>query len=98
MVKLTRRTAAVTLATAATAAMLATTATPASAADGVVGVRETVCANTLYLRTTPGGAWQGTLYNGQTFLVEGPSSDGYIYGFAYGDINRHGWVQNGWFC
>ena len=73
-------------------------AAPASAANGTVGVRETVCADSLFVRTTAGGAWMGTLYHGQTFLVEGPSSSGYIYGFAYGDINRHGWVQNGWFC
>jgi hypothetical protein len=71
---------------------------PASAASGVVGVREAVCADSLYVRTTAGGAWMGTLVRNQTFLVEGPSSGGYIYGFAYGDINRHGWVQDGWFC
>jgi hypothetical protein len=73
-------------------------AAPAAAANGTVGVRETVCAQTLYVRTAPGSAWMGTLYTGQTFQVEGPKSDGYIYGFAYGDINRHGWVQDGWFC
>jgi hypothetical protein len=84
----------------ATAALLilAVTATPAVAANGSVGTRETVCANSLFVRTTAGGAWTGTLYQGQTFLVEGPSSGGYIYGFAYGYINRHGWVQDGWFC
>ncbi|MEV0272312.1 hypothetical protein AB0H43_26345 [Hamadaea sp. NPDC050747] len=71
---------------------------PAHAANGTIGVRETVCAQTLYVRTDPGGAWMGTLYSGQTFLVEGPRSGGYIYGFAYGYINRHGWVQDGWFC
>ncbi|MGK5741091.1 hypothetical protein [Micromonospora sp. URMC 103] len=40
----------------------------------------------------------GTLYRGQTFLVEGPRSGGYVYGFAYGHINRRGWVQDDWFC
>ncbi len=83
---------------AACSILLLATAVPASAANGTVGVRETVCADSLFVRTTAGGAWMGTLYQGQTFLVEGPSSDGYIYGFAYGYINRHGWVQNGWFC
>jgi hypothetical protein len=39
----------------------------------------------------------GTLYRGQTFLVEQAGGD-WVYGFAYGDINRRGWVQNGWFC
>ncbi|WP_037914129.1 hypothetical protein [Actinacidiphila yeochonensis] len=85
-----------TAAVLATAALLALTS-PASAADGTLGVRETVCAQDLDLRTAPLGAWQGTLYKGQTFLVE--ELDGsWVYGFAYGDINRHGWVQNGWFC
>jgi hypothetical protein len=86
----------------ATAAVLAASALlafagPASAANGTVGVRETVCAQDLYVRTEPVGAWMGTLSQGQTFLVE--EVDGsWVYGFAYGDINRHGWVQNGWFC
>ncbi|NJP47106.1 hypothetical protein [Actinacidiphila epipremni] len=79
------------------AAALLTAALPAGAANGTVGVRETVCAQDLYVRTEPLGAWQGTLFQGQTFLVE--QVDGsWVYGFAYGDINRHGWVQNGWFC
>ncbi|HWB37605.1 MAG TPA: hypothetical protein VHA75_16445 [Rugosimonospora sp.] len=82
----------------AAVAALVSVPTVASAANGTIGVRETVCANDLYVRTDPGGAWMGTLDAGQTFLVEGPRSGGYIYGFAYGHINRHGWVQDGWFC
>ncbi|GAA3137634.1 hypothetical protein GCM10010521_24750 [Streptomyces rameus] len=70
---------------------------PAAAANGTVGVRETVCADDLYVRTTPLGAWTGTLYKGQTFLVEGTQGS-WVHGFAYGDINRRGWVQDGWFC
>ena len=88
--------ATATVALAATA-LLGTASAPAHAADGQVGVRETVCAQSLYVRTQPLGAWMGTLYQGQTFLVE--QLDGsWVYGFAYGNINRHGWVQNGWFC
>lgn len=79
------------------ASALVAVAAPAEAANGTVGVRETVCADSLYVRTEPLGAWMGTLYRGQTFLVE--KLDGsWVYGFAYGNINRHGWVQNGWFC
>jgi hypothetical protein len=90
-------TVAATTTALAASALVATTAAPAQAANGTVGVRETVCADTLYVRTEPLGAWMGTLYRGQTFLVE--KLDGsWVYGFAYGDINRHGWVQNGWFC
>lgn len=77
----------------------AAAASPAAyAANGTIGERETVCANDLYVRTEPNGAWMGTLYRGQTFLVKGPRSGGYLYGFAYGHINRNGWVQDGWFC
>ncbi|RAJ29657.1 hypothetical protein K353_06612 [Kitasatospora sp. SolWspMP-SS2h] len=86
---------------AASACVLVTAATAAAgtaaAANGTVGHRETVCAQDLYVRTAPGGAWTGTLYTGQTFTVERVQS-GWAYGFAYGDINRHGWVQDGWFC
>jgi hypothetical protein len=39
----------------------------------------------------------GTLTTGQTFTVES-TEPGWDYGFAYGNINRHGWVQAGWFC
>lgn len=77
-------------------AVVAQTA-PAQAADGTVGVRETVCAQDLFVRTQPLGAWMGTLSQGQTFLVE-QIQGAWVYGFAYGQINRHGWVQQGWFC
>lgn len=78
---------------------VATTATPAHAANGTIGERETVCANDLYVRTAPAdGPWMGTLYRGQTFLVKGPKSGDYVYGFAYGYINANGWVRDGYFC
>lgn len=91
-----------TLLRAAAAVSVLAAAVPATggtalAAGGTVGQRETVCAQDLYVRTAPGGAWTGTLYTGQTFTVERVQG-GWAYGFAYGDINRHGWVQDGWFC
>lgn len=89
------RTAAVLTATCA--ALLLGAGSAVAYSNGTVGVRETVCATDLYVRTDPGGAWMGTLYKGQTFLVESKQS-GWAYGFAYGDINRRGWVQDGWFC
>ncbi|MGA5069081.1 hypothetical protein ACPB9E_35825 [Streptomyces exfoliatus] len=88
------RTAAVAAAVGAT---LLISSGPAQAANGTIGERETVCAQDLFVRTAPLGAWMGTLYQGQTFLVESKQS-GWVYGFAYGDINRRGWVQDGWFC
>ncbi|MFG3200083.1 hypothetical protein ACGFYT_28595 [Streptomyces sp. NPDC048208] len=82
---------------AAVGAVLLLGSAPAQAANGTVGTRETVCAQDLFVRTEPLGAWMGTLSKGQTFLVESKQS-GWAYGFAYGDINRRGWVQDGWFC
>ncbi|CAM3103839.1 hypothetical protein [Stackebrandtia soli] len=93
-----RARAVLVLTTLVTALSLTLTTTPASAANGSVGVRETVCAESLFVRVTaPHGAWMGTLYKGQTFLVE-EAGGNWVYGFAYGHINRRGWVQNGWFC
>ncbi len=39
----------------------------------------------------------GTLHKPQTFLVKQISGE-WVFGFAYGDINHDGWVQDGWFC
>lgn len=61
--------------------------------------RLTVCAESLYVRESAAGAIIGTLFKGQTMSVErySPSGD-WAYGMAYGHVNTHGWVQNGWFC
>lgn len=86
------------------AGVLLALALPASAAigpykRGTIGHRETVCAQDLYVRTAPLGPYMGTLYYGQTFTVERRSDSGeWVYGFAYGNINAKGWVQDGWFC
>ena len=99
MTKLRRHGVRLGVAAALVGAALTAGASPAAARDGRIGVRETVCAQDLYVRTEPGGAWMGTLYYGQTFTVERISDSGqWVYGFAWGNINRHGWVQNGWFC
>ena len=84
----------VTAALCAAALMFA--AAPAQAGYADVGQRETVCATNLSVRTAPLGAWLGTLYQGQTFLVREVHGS-WVYGFAYGYINTNGWVQNGWF-
>ncbi|MDI5966676.1 hypothetical protein [Streptantibioticus silvisoli] len=89
--------AGLTAAVAGTALIAA--AVPAFAQNAVVGDRMTICTTDLAVRTQPLGAWMGELSNPQTFQVErtDPSGD-WVYGFAYGDINAHGWVQNGFFC
>lgn len=90
------------LGAALTVVAIVATAAPAFAVgnlhQGHVGYRETVCAETLRFRSAPGsGARDGDLVAGQSFLVE-RHAGGEAYGFAYGDINRRGWVQDGWFC
>lgn len=61
--------------------------------------RRTVCAQDLYVRDAPAGILIGTLYNGQSMNVERYSPSGqWAYGFAYGHVNKYGWVQNGYFC
>ncbi|GHJ40144.1 hypothetical protein [Streptomyces sp. TS71-3] len=92
-----RRSAGLALACLAALGIAVSAAAPAGAANGRPGVRETVCADSLSVRTAPGGAWMGELRKPQTFDVEKVQS-GWAYGFAYGDINRKGWVQDGWFC
>ena len=58
-----------------------------------------VCANDLYVRNTAAGVVIGTLYRGHHFRVDRYSPSGqWAEGYAYGHVNRAGWVQNGWFC
>lgn len=93
-----RRLGVISFGTAVLAGALVATAAPASAAYGNIGERETVCAEDLFFRSGPGnGAWDGVLVRGQTFRVESRHGDS-VYGFAYGNINRKGYVKDGWFC
>jgi len=63
------------------------------------GTRRTVCAQDLYVRDAPQGIFIGTLFYGQSMEVTKYSPSGeWAYGFAYGNVNKWGWVQNGWFC
>lgn len=66
-------------------------------ADGKLGKRETVCARDLTLRDRPGGKVIGTLRGNETFRPD--ARDGrWLKGFAYGQLNRTGWVADGYFC
>jgi hypothetical protein len=59
----------------------------------LVGDRVPVRAERLELNREPNEGWDGELRRGQTFDVRKLSDSGkYAYGFAYGDINRVGWV------
>ncbi len=78
-------------------AMLATTLISAPSASAAS--RRTICAQSLYVRDNPAGIVIGTLYYGQSMYVDGYSSSGtYAHGFAYGYVNKWGWVLNGHFC
>lgn len=103
--RLGRRTMATTAACAAAAGLVLSTSTAAHASgpyykatSADLGVRLTVCANTLGVRYSPGGTPFGYLSYPQTFTVEGFSTSEWVYGLAYGGVGQHGWVQNGWFC
>lgn len=91
--RLTRTATATAIAASAIATAVAA-APPASASTTYM-----VCANDLYVRATPQGVVIGTLYYGHHLRVDRYSpSGGWAYGFAYGHVNKYGWVQNGWFC
>ncbi|MGA8117065.1 MAG: hypothetical protein WCA46_25795 [Actinocatenispora sp.] len=92
-----RRGVLATVGAAAVTTALLAGATPAQATWGVPGNREPICAQTLEVRDAPGGTPFDTLTYLQSFLIE-DTSGSYVYGFAYGNVNKHGWVQNGWFC
>ena len=88
------RTAAATLVAAGAIATGVAVAPAASASTTHV-----VCAQDLYVRDTAAGVVIGTLYYGERIRVDRYSpSRQWAYGFAYGNVDKHGWVQNGWFC
>ncbi len=66
----------------------------------VVGNTYQVCSTTLALRTTPEptGPDQGTLNYGDHVVVEGTYANGMLYVWAEGQLNRHGYVDDGHFC
>lgn len=66
-----------------------------------VGKRLTVCAQTLDVRSSYGGTPFAQLTYGQTFTVYQNYAEfgsEYVRGFAWGNVNTEGYVQNGWFC
>ncbi len=87
-----------TLAAGAVVAGLATAGLVAVSAPAQAAA-ETVCAQDLYVRQTAAGVVIGTLYYGDHFAVSRYSpSRQWVYGHAYGNVHKDGWVQNGWFC
>lgn len=71
------------------------TATPLALGN----TRKTVCADTLLVRG--GGApgyYVGELHRGDTFLVTRDAGDVFVYGFAYGHVNKWGHVMKKYLC
>lgn len=60
-----------------------------------IGRRLTVCASSLTVYDL-----KGQLHNPQTFTVRGfqDACKTWVHGFAWGNVNAHGVVLNGWFC
>jgi hypothetical protein len=81
---------------AATATGPAAQSAAVATGDGVtVQAVHTVCAQTLLLRTAPGGSVIiGTLFRGQSVSYY-YSTPGWSYVYSY-PHSRYGWVQSGW--
>ena len=78
-------------------ALLATTLISVPAASAAT--RRVVCAEYLYVRDKPAGIVIGALKYGQSIDVDKYSPSGsWAHGFAYGIVNKPGWVLNGYFC
>jgi hypothetical protein len=93
LTRLTR--AAAVTAIAASALTAGVAVAPAASASTTY----TVCAQDLYVRDTAAGVVIGTLFYGERFRADRYSpSRQWVYGYAYGQANMYGWVQNGWFC
>ncbi len=71
------------------------------ASGGSIDRRLTVCAEDLAVRHERGGYAFDYLQRGQTFYVKDVDAEfgsEWVYGFAYGNVDSPGYVQNGWFC
>jgi hypothetical protein len=58
-----------------------------------------VCVDSTYVRNTPKLTMIGTLFEGQKIKVTRyDAGKQYAYGFAYGHVNKHGWVKAADLC
>ena len=83
-------------------ALLATAvlaAPAAAAAKPVKPVKRTVCADSSYVKRSPGFLVIGTLFKDQKIKVTRyDKSHKHAYGFAYGHVHKHGWVSTAALC
>lgn len=70
----------------------------ALAPAATAGTRRTVCAASLKVRgAAPPGYYIGELDRGETFLLV-REGDVWAYGFAYGRVNKWGYVMKKYLC
>jgi hypothetical protein len=71
---------------------LATPAVAAADTGGKTGTRE-VCAKSSYVKRSPGFVVIGTLFKDQKIKVTRYDKSGkHAYGYARGNVRKHGWV------
>lgn len=63
-----------------------------SAVVKATGERKPVVAHTAYVRDSQMRII-GTLRQNETFLIQRSARGGYVYGFAYGQVNKHGYIK-----
>ncbi len=62
-------------------------------------VTRTVCADSTYVKRSPGFVVIGTLFKDQKIKVTRyDASHKHAYGFAAGHVNKHGWVDTADLC
>lgn len=74
-----------------------TRAAPASGEIRTMAIRYYVCADSLTVRSTPGGSIIGTLYRGNTFDEYGREG-AWSRGVAFGNVNQTGYVLTQYLC
>jgi hypothetical protein len=88
-----------TVATVLTSTAIALAVLPTATAAAATNTTREVCAQSLYVRAAPAGVVIGTLFTGDNFNVERSDASGiWLFGHAYGNVHKDGWVENGWFC
>lgn len=81
------------------AALTAGAAAAPTAPTHASSVVHSICASNVVVLKKPGKGFLATLVKEQTIKVKRVSPSGlYVYGFARGTANRHGWVRMSALC
>ena len=80
-------------------ALIAATVAAAPAVAAEKPVVRTVCADSSYVKRSPGFVVIGTLFKDQKIKVTRYDASGkHAYGLAYGHVRKHGWVLTSELC